>query len=121
MARLKVYTEDYTFYIFIKDIDEVTECMLRKFAHNKKPGEEDDTPNVFVAIQKDLDRIWKWADGTVMKVQQREPQSPNPKRGITPCTTIGQKLTSCKEALHRRSWWAMCPFNKKGQFYPVLS
>lgn len=65
------------------------------------------------------------ADGTLMKVQQRELQSPNPDRGITPCTTTGtttdQELTSWKVALHRRSCWTMCPFSKGGQYHPSLS
>ncbi|PKU45131.1 rna-directed dna polymerase from mobile element jockey-like [Limosa lapponica baueri] len=52
------------------DLDYGAECTLSKFADDTKLGGVADMPEGCAAIQRDLDRLEKWGDWNLMKINR---------------------------------------------------
>jgi len=64
------------FHTFVSDMDSGVECTCSKFADNTKLCGVVDTPEGKDDIQRDLDRLERWASAKPHEVQQNQVQGP---------------------------------------------
>lgn len=60
------------FDIFVNDLDDGVECILRKLADNTKLGGVADSPEGQAAIQYDLIRLERWADRKLLRFSKEK-------------------------------------------------
>lgn len=61
-------------YIFINDLDDEAKC---RFAGYTKWDKMDDRPGGCAAIQRDIDKQWKWAARNLIKFSKGKYKSPS--------------------------------------------
>ncbi|KAK4830942.1 hypothetical protein QYF61_014401 [Mycteria americana] len=109
------------FNIFINSLDDGTECTLCKFADDTKLGGVADTPDDGTAIQRNLDRLEKWANRNLMKFKEKckvlHLDRNNPRHQDMLEVTQLEKQLGRHQAEHEPT---MCPCCKGGQWYPQL-
>ena len=66
--------------IFINDVDNCVKHTLSKFTDDMKLGGVADSPEGPAAIQRDLNRLERWADRNHMK--EKQPQAPSWKSAL---------------------------------------
>lgn len=82
------------FNIFVKCLDDWAECILSKFAHDRKLGGVADTAEDHPATQKDLSRLEIRADKDLMQFNM----------GKCKVLHLGRESLRCQHVLEASGW-----------------